>query len=173
MRSARCGARGAGADKGGEGEQTYEKKAISISSGDVAVTFAEGGGGGGDGGSGFGGQGETGPGGEGGGEGGDEGRRLGMRRKHVLVCVDGVSKKVDEQVVCGGGAGREEEEFLRGRGVLAGELEQCIDLYRDTDPAEGWPTVIPLTRRRKGGEALETGNKKAQLQSHLYSEFVL
>jgi hypothetical protein len=54
------------------------------------------------------------------------------RRQHVLVCVDGVSKKVDELVVSGGGAGREEEEFMKGRGVLAGELEHLIDLYRDT-----------------------------------------
>ena len=60
---------------------------------------------------------------------------------------------------CRGGG---EEAFLKGRQVLNEELEHAVDLFGDTDPADGWPSVITLTRTRekkknKKGRTVETG----------------
>jgi ferredoxin len=72
--------------------------------------------------------------------------------------------RLPEAVVGGprGCRGGQEEAFLKGRQVLNEELEHAVDLFGDTDPADGWPSVIALTRTReknksKKGRTVETG----------------
>ena len=135
MRSARCGA-----PQPSPHSEDTAGGAISISSGDVAVML----------------------------DGSASAERkdgsVGVKSiRTVLVCSGGYTQYVEEKLVEGTVGARDAQEgFMEERAVINGELESALDLYGDTDPAEGWPTVTPLYKPRRKNKKKDGGGGKIQ-----------